>query len=65
MDLTLRALKPEDVSPILDLLAETAVFRPEEIEVAREVLEAALKPGQSDYSVLVAELGGEAVGYAA
>lgn len=65
MDLTLRALKPEDVAPILGLLAQTAVFRPEEIEVAREVLEAALKPGQTDYSVIVAELGGEPVGYAA
>lgn len=65
MDIALRELQPSDVGPLLELLSDTAVFRPEEIEVAREVLEAALRPGQTDYTVLVAELAGEAVGYAA
>jgi ribosomal protein S18 acetylase RimI-like enzyme len=65
VDLTLRGLRAPDVDPLLGILSDTAVFRPEEIEVAREVLEAALRPGQTDYTVLVAELAGEAAGYAA
>jgi ribosomal protein S18 acetylase RimI-like enzyme len=65
VEVTLRGLEAGDLDTLSGLLERTGVFRPEEIGVAREVLEAALKPGQADYSVRVAECGGEVVGYAA
>ena len=65
MDVLLRDLRSEDRNAIFVLLTETAVFRPEEIEVAMELVDAALdKPEQKDYTFIVAEEGGALVGYA-
>jgi ribosomal protein S18 acetylase RimI-like enzyme len=65
VEVTLRELKPGDREPIKSLLEATAVFRPEEIEVATELLDHALtKPGQQDYNFIVAEAGGKVAGYA-
>lgn len=64
MDILLRELRPEDREAIFKLLTETAVFRPEEIDVALELVDAVLqKPDQRDYTFSVAEAGG-VVGYA-
>lgn len=64
MDIPLRDLRAEDLREISALLDATAVFRPEEQDIALEVLEAALKPGQRDYTVRVAEWDGAVAGYA-
>lgn len=65
MDLVLRALGGEDRAPIAQLLEATGVFRPEEIAVALELVDAAVeKPGQEDYTFLVAESRGTVAGYA-
>ncbi len=64
MDLVIRDLAPGDREAIEALLRDTAVFRPEEVAVAMELVDAALgKPGQEDYTFAVAELEGEVAGY--
>ena len=60
----MRRLRPEDREPIVRLLEATAVFRPDEVAVALEVVEAGLKEGQTDYSFAVAEAEGQLAGYA-
>jgi ribosomal protein S18 acetylase RimI-like enzyme len=65
VDLLLRELRPEDRDAIFQLLTDTGVFRPEEIEVALELVDAAIeKPEQRDYVFTVAEDDGAVVGYA-
>jgi ribosomal protein S18 acetylase RimI-like enzyme len=65
MDIALRPLRPEDREPIRRILQATAVFRPEELEVAFELVDVALdKPDQRDYTFAVAECGGAVAGYA-
>ena len=65
MDVLLRDLRSSDRRAIFQLLTETAVFRPEEIEVAMELVDAALdKPEQKDYTFTVAEDADAVVGYA-
>lgn len=65
MDVLLRDLRSSDRGAIFQILTETAVFRPEEIEVAMELVDAALdKPEQKDYFFTVAEDAGAVVGYA-
>ena len=60
----LRPLTDTDLAPLLDLLAEDGVFWSGELEVAREVLEAALaKDEGSGYRVAVAEDGGDPAGF--
>jgi len=56
MDIRMRELRRKD-RPVLKALLEGAgVFRPEEIEVAMELIDHALaKPAQTDYAFLVAE----------
>lgn len=65
MEVKLRELKPKDHEPIRNLLEATAVFRPEEIGVAMELVDHALtKTGQQDYNFVVAEADGRVAGYA-
>lgn len=64
----IRGLGPADVEPLVGLVAATGVFRPAEVDIARELLEASLSQGEeaSGYHVLVAAArGGERpLGYA-
>lgn len=65
MEVTLRELERKDEEPIKSLLEATAVFRPEEIEVAMELLGHAFnRPEQEDYNFIVAEADGKVAGYA-
>ncbi len=65
MDVTLRGLLAGDRPAIARILEGTAVFRPEEIAVALELVDAALaEPEQRDYTFRVAESAGAVAGYA-
>jgi ribosomal protein S18 acetylase RimI-like enzyme len=64
MGILIRPLLHEDRGPIEDLIRATAVFRPEEIQVAMEVVDAGLKEGQADYAFAVAPSGDAIAGYA-
>jgi ribosomal protein S18 acetylase RimI-like enzyme len=60
-----RELDPSDREPVHRLLEATGFFNPEEVEVAMELVDDRLANGdQSHYRFLVAELGGQVVGYA-
>jgi ribosomal protein S18 acetylase RimI-like enzyme len=60
----IRWSQPEDRDAILALLVQTAAFRPEEIAVAREVLDAALCEGpKGHYQSYTALAGERAVGW--
>jgi ribosomal protein S18 acetylase RimI-like enzyme len=64
MDILIRPLLPEDRDPVETLVRATGVFRPEEIQVAMEVVDAGLKEGQTDYAFAVAASGDSIAGYA-
>jgi D-alanine-D-alanine ligase len=60
----IRWCRPEDRQMVLSFLAETGFFRPDEIDTAREVLDAALADGpKGHYQSFVACLDGETVGW--
>ena len=59
----LRALTPLDRAAIEAFSRAIPLFRPDEIEVALEVLDASFKPDQKDYATLGAELDGRLVGW--
>ena len=60
----IRWCRPEDRQVVLSLLAETGFFRPDEIDIAREVLDAALADGpKGHYQSFVACIKGETVGW--
>ncbi len=60
----IRWSNPADREPLLDLLAGTGVFRPGELDIAREVLDDALRAGPAGhYQSYTAELAGRAVGW--
>ena len=62
--LLLRPLQPSDHDAIGDLLQRYGNFRPEEIEVARQLLDEALaKQASEEYQCVVATLEGRVVGY--
>jgi len=64
-DLRLRELRPDDVETLVRILVECAVFRPDEVEVGREVLSEAASAGvDGHYQVRVVELDGRAAGWA-
>jgi len=51
----IRELKSSDRAPLMQILAETAMFTPAEIDVAMELIDIALtKPEQTDYLIYVA-----------
>ncbi len=61
---TLRTLVPTDCRPLLDLLAQCELFRPDEIEIADEILQESLRDGpKSHYQNQIVEFAGEPVGW--
>jgi ribosomal protein S18 acetylase RimI-like enzyme len=61
----IRPLRPKDLPPLLRLLEATAVFRPDELEVAQEVLQAVAERGEaSGYFAAVAVESGSPAGLA-
>ncbi len=64
-DMVIEPLHPAEVDDVVGVVEATGVFRPCEVGVAREVLEAAAKIGEtSGYFVRVARVGGAIAGYA-
>lgn len=56
--------RPEDRQTVLSFLADTRFFRPDEIDIAREVLDSALTEGPNGhYQSFVARVNGETVGW--
>jgi len=63
-DVTLTPAREPDLPALLGMLERTGVFRPAEVEVAREVLDIYFhKPGQRDYQVYTASRAGAPVGW--
>ncbi len=63
--LRIRRLEAADRDPLLALIAATRFFRPDEIDVAREVIDDNLAKGpDGHYQSFVAEFDGKAVGWA-
>lgn len=63
--MNLRELRPSDRKPIRALLEATEFFRPEEVDVAMELVDAAIEnPEQRDYLFAVAEEDVTVAGYA-
>jgi ribosomal protein S18 acetylase RimI-like enzyme len=61
---TIRPLQPADHTALVEMTRSTAVFRPDEIEIADEVLRDANRDGPTGhYQVLVAELEGRRIGW--
>lgn len=62
---TLRPLRADDLEELVRITAATGFFRPDEVEVAREVLTEAASDGErSGYSAFVAADGQRPLGYA-
>ena len=60
----IRWCRPEDRQTVLSFLAETGFFRPDEMDIAREVLDEALAHGpEGHYQSFVACVGEEVVGW--
>jgi ribosomal protein S18 acetylase RimI-like enzyme len=59
----LRPLTPADRGAIEAFSRAIPLFRPDEIEIALEVLDTSFKPEQRDYTTLGAELDGRLVGW--
>jgi ribosomal protein S18 acetylase RimI-like enzyme len=60
----IRPLEPADHASLVEMTRSTAVFRPDEIDIADEVLRDANRDGLTGhYQVLVAELAGQLVGW--
>jgi ribosomal protein S18 acetylase RimI-like enzyme len=61
----IRPMTPADRGTVLDLIRETGFFRPDEVQVAEELIDVYLgHPDQRDYDIVVAEDGeGKAAGY--
>jgi D-alanine-D-alanine ligase len=63
-DVRIRSLDSPDKAALLDILAACEMFRPDEIQVAAEVLDEALRERVAGhYRVLVAEADGQPVGW--
>lgn len=58
----LRSIEPSDRAPLADLLQRITQFKPEEVDVALELVDAALSDPQSGYFATVAH-DGELLGY--
>ena len=59
----IRPLVAKDKEPLAALIRKIETFSPQEVEVAIELVGIALTPGNTDYSVMVADRGGQLVGY--
>ncbi len=54
MEIRIRPIRAEDREPVVALIAGTGVFKPHEVDVALELIDAALtKPEQDDYHPFV------------
>lgn len=62
--LALRALQPADAPVLGRLLRDAGNFSEAEVAIGVEVIEAGLRPGQTDYNFIVAEEEGRILGYA-
>lgn len=63
-EISIRWCRPEDRQTVLSFLSATGFFRPDEIDIAREVLDSALAEGPNGhYQSFVAEIDGETVGW--
>jgi D-alanine-D-alanine ligase len=63
-DVRIRPLVNGDKGRLLDILAACQMFRRDEIDVAEEIINDAMRDGENgDYRVLVAETGGQPVGW--
>lgn len=61
---SIRWCRPEDRQTVLSFLADTGFFRPDEIDIAREVLDSGLAEGpKGHYQSFVAEMDGQTVGW--
>jgi GNAT superfamily N-acetyltransferase len=64
-DVHLRDLRPSDRGPIARILRESGVFREEEVAVGLELVDESLHPRpDTDYRWVLAERGGEVLGFA-
>jgi GNAT superfamily N-acetyltransferase len=64
VSINIRPLKPADKAVIIDILKVLPEFKPEEVVVAEELIDACLEdPVQSGYYVLVAEMEDKVLGY--
>ena len=60
----MRPMNSEDKPCLMRILRATPEFKPDEVNIAEEVLDTYLRNGtQSGYYVVVAELGNEVIGY--
>jgi ribosomal protein S18 acetylase RimI-like enzyme len=54
--MAIRPFRKEDLAPLVEIVKATDVFRPEEVDVARELMEVvAEQPGQKDYVIATHE----------
>jgi D-alanine-D-alanine ligase len=61
---SIRRCRPEDRQVVLSFLAETGFFRPDEIDIARELIDAAIAEGpKGHYQSFVARVNEETVGW--
>lgn len=58
-----RALRASDRAALLDILSRTENFRPDEVEVALELIDGSLNDPHTTYETLVACLDDDVVGY--
>ncbi|MCP3104048.1 GNAT family N-acetyltransferase [Myxococcus sp. K15C18031901] len=59
----IRPIEGKDREPLAALIRKIETFSPQEVEVAIELAGITLTPGNTDYAILVADRGGELVGY--
>ncbi|MFY2563879.1 N-acetyltransferase family protein [Corallococcus terminator] len=59
----IRPIEGKDREPLAALIRKIETFSPQEVEVAIELVGIALTPGNTDYSVVVADRDGQLVGY--
>jgi len=59
----IRRVAPPDREPLAELLGRIETFSPVEVTCALELIDAALRPNDPDYQVLVAVRDGKVLGY--
>lgn len=59
----IRPIAGRDREPLAALIRRIETFSPQEVEVAIELVDIALTAGSKDYTILVADRGGQLVGY--
>jgi ribosomal protein S18 acetylase RimI-like enzyme len=59
----IRRVAQQDREPVAELLGRIETFSPVEVACALELIDAALKPNEQDYQVLVAVRDGKVMGY--